>query len=224
VAREIKRMHPHGSTYVRKTEYKHGQEVVKPLERKDFDEMTRLCTVKRDAAAEGSDEYYRWYRNYVILIVGVNTGNRITTITEQTARDYAGGKYTVVEHKTGKRIEMDINPDVYRIIQNYIDAFSFKNNNYIFRTNLITDRPIARQTAWRMIKAVASEAGIKYCIGTHSLRKSYGRWIYDETHDIFLVQKLLQHNSAEVTQRYICLEDSKVQSKRESINYVPKFK
>jgi len=223
MARRINRLHPHGSKYERKTDWKHGQEVVKPLKKEDFDEMVRLCTVRRDAAAPGSGEYYRWYRNYVILIVGVNTGNRIGVICEQTARDYAGGQYTVTEHKTGKRKQMELNPEVYKIVSGYCEEFGFKNNAYIFRPYRNRDIPMTREGVWHMIKNLAEDAGVKYCVGAHSLRKSFGRWIYDETHDIHMVQRLLDHESTIVTQRYIGLEEESVQVKRESVNFVPKY-
>lgn len=224
MARIIKRFNPHRSRYERKTERAHGQEIVKPLKFKDFEEMVRICTTKRDSAKKGSPKYYQWYRNYIILLVGTNTGNRIVTICEQIARDYAGGEYTVTEHKTGKRFQVTLNKEVYREIEKYIKTFKFQNNEFIFRTKQNIDRPIDRTTAWRMIKTLAKAAGVKYMVGPHSLRKSFGRWEYDRSHDIFLVQKLLQHTSAEVTQRYIGLEDSKVQQARERVNNLSKYR
>ena len=46
--RIYKRFKPHGSTYVRKTAYKHGREVVKPIDVDDFEEMVRICLIHRD--------------------------------------------------------------------------------------------------------------------------------------------------------------------------------
>lgn len=47
-------------------------------------------------------------------------------------------------------------------------------------------------------------------IGTHSFRKWYATEIYKANgYDIALVQRLLQHSSAEVTQRYIGIEPQK---------------
>ena len=208
--------------YERKTLYKHGREVVKPIERADFDEMVRLCLVKRDKAKSKSS-YYEWYRNYVILMVGVNTGNRITTILEQIPRDYAGGKYTVTEHKTMKRQQFTLNDKVYQIIKKYIDTFDIGLNEFMFQTSRSKNLPMTRENCWKFIKQLAKEAGIEYPIACHSLRKSYGRWKWDETRDLLLVQSLLMHSSAEETMRYICLEPNEVDEARSQIAYITKY-
>jgi integrase len=47
-------------------------------------------------------------------------------------------------------------------------------------------------------------------VSTHSFRKWCATDIYNATHDIVLVQHLLQHSSAAITQRYIGIDDEKV--------------
>lgn len=223
MARYYSRFYPHKSTYERKTESKNGREVVKPIDRDDFEEMARLCLVKRDSFKKGTNGYFRWYRNYIILILGVNTGCRINTLLEQIPRDYSGGRVTVTEHKTGKRQQYILSPEVYQILEGYIEEFGFTKYEFLFPKDLKSKDSIGRITAWRWIKKLAKEAGIKYEVGCHSLRKSYGRWIWDETHDLLLVQKLLQHTSAEETQRYICLEENDVNEFRGKIKHLGRF-
>ena len=49
-------------------------------------------------------------------------------------------------------------------------------------------------------------------IGTHSFRKWYATEIYQNNgHDIALVQTLLQHSSAAITQRYIGIEPERIE-------------
>lgn len=222
--------------YERKTLDKHGREVVKPMEKEDFEEMCRLCLVKRDEYLNKYNstqnkalqkrywkKYYVWYRNYIILIIGVNTGCRIETICEMIPRDFAGGKYTITEHKTGKRQQYSLNEDVYKILKKYVEEFSFTNNDFIFKESPDTKDAIVRQTPWHVIKKLANEVGIEYMVGTHSLRKSYARWKWDETKDLLLVQSLLMHNSSEETMRYICLEGHDVEEARSQIRNIPKY-
>lgn len=223
MARQYKRFHPKNSKYIRKTETRHGQEYVKPITKEDFAEMVRLCLIHRDAAPVGSATYWKWYRNYIILIVGVNTGNRIETILEQTPRDYSGYRFTSTEHKTGKLQQYDLNEDVYKIVKKYIDYCGFTTNQFMFPPKLGSKDALTRQRCWRMIKDLAKEAGIEYEVGCHSLRKSYGRWIYDDTHDLLLVQSLLGHNSAETTMRYICLEANEIEKIRTTIRHIPDY-
>ena len=49
-------------------------------------------------------------------------------------------------------------------------------------------------------------------IGTHSFRKWYATEIYKKNgYDITLVQRLLQHSSAAITQRYIGIEPQRIE-------------
>ena len=57
--RIYKRFKPHGSTYVRKTAYKHGREVVKPIDVDDFEEMVRICLIHRDEYKPSSKQYFK---------------------------------------------------------------------------------------------------------------------------------------------------------------------
>lgn len=215
---------PHKSKYERKTTFKHGRRVVKPIEYEDFEEMIRICTINRDKYKEDSANYFKWYRNYIILIIGVNIGSRINTILELTPYAVAGGKVTITEHKTGKSVQYDMNEEVYDEIKKYIKKYNFSQNEYIFPKDRNTKDAIGRTTAWRWIKKLAQEAGVDYHVGTHSLRKSFGRWIWDETHDLLLVQELLQHSSSEETQRYICLEKNDIEKFRSEIKHLPEYK
>ena len=159
----------------------------------------------------------------ILLTVGVNTGNRITTIIEQIPRDYAGGKYTVTEHKTGKRQQYILNEEVYKIVKKYIDEFNIGFNDFMFKKDINSKEAITRMGVWKMIKGLADEAGVEYPVACHSLRKSYGRWIWDETHDLLLVQSLLMHDSAEETMRYICLESNEVDEARSQIAHITRY-
>ena len=50
-------------------------------------------------------------------------------------------------------------------------------------------------------------------IGTHSFRKWYATEIYKNNgYDITLVQRLLQHSSAAITQRYIGIEPQRIEA------------
>ena len=223
--RRIKRNYPKNSKYERKTRTKHGREVVKYIKRPDWEEMVRICLNKRDSYDKQSASYYRWYRNYIILVLGVNTGMRITTLLESIPRDFAGGEVTLTEHKTGKRMQYRMHDDVYQILKDYIDFYGFKNNEYMFLRKMgSTDDILTREGVWHFMKKLVEEAGIDYMVACHSLRKSFGRWMYDETHDLLLVQNLLMHNSAEETMRYICLEEQEVERVRGEIGYISRYK
>ncbi|MFR5525582.1 MAG: tyrosine-type recombinase/integrase [[Clostridium] innocuum] len=190
-----------------------GRVDVYPFKIKDFNEMCRLCLVKRDKAKEESEEKRIWWRNYIMLILGANTGFRIEVMLQIQPFEIAGGKVRVMEQKTQKWQQFEINQKVYETIMKYVNFYEIGPREYLFKSRK-GPHPITRQEAYRIIKQLAKEAGVKYAVGCHSLRKSFGRYEYDKTKSIHLVQRMLQHSSPIITQQYICLEDEVISKER----------
>lgn len=183
---------------------------VYPLDKSHYKEMLRLCLVYRDKANPDSHDYFRWYRNYILILMGVNTGARIETMLQLTPRHINGGKAKITEFKTDKTQCFEMNKELYSIVNSYITEMKITNNEYIFHTFRHTDKPLTRNQAYNILQELKQKIGIKYSIGCHSLRKSYGRYIYDKHHDIYMVQRLLGHSSSKITEQYICISDEKI--------------
>jgi site-specific recombinase XerD len=64
-------------------------------------------------------------------------------------------------------------------------------------------RTIARETAWRIIKAIARENEFSGKVGTHSTRKTLARKVYTWANDIRVVQRILGHRSLASTEAYL---------------------
>ena len=64
-------------------------------------------------------------------------------------------------------------------------------------------RAIARETAWRIIKAIARENELSGKVGTHSTRKTLARKVYSWSNDIPVVQRILGHRSLASTEAYL---------------------
>lgn len=64
-------------------------------------------------------------------------------------------------------------------------------------------RPIARETAWRIIKAIARDNELSGKVGTHSTRKTLARKVYSWSNDIRVVQRILGHRSLVSTEAYL---------------------
>ena len=198
-----------------------GRRIVKYIKREDYGEMSRLALVHRDENQPDSEAYYRSYRDYVLMLLGVNCGSRIETILEWMPSDLAGGQMTATESKTGKRVQFELNAGVYSEVKKFIDFYKIGPHEFIFRKTRSSKDAITRKTAWLRIKALAREAGIEYSVGAHSLRKSYARWLYDDGMDIHKVSRLLQHSSEETTRTYIGLTDTEVDKIRTKICNMP---
>jgi site-specific recombinase XerD len=64
-------------------------------------------------------------------------------------------------------------------------------------------RAIARETAWRIIKAIARENELSGKVGTHSTRKTLACKVYTWSNDSRVVQRILGHRSLQNTEAYL---------------------
>ncbi len=141
------------------------------------------------------------------LVLEGNLGIRISDIVKLRPCDIVrdGDRYRleIVEQKTGKRRVFTVPLVVKQYIENYCLRNSIGARDRIFP---MTERAIQKQLA-----IVCDYLGYEG-IGTHSFRKWYATEIYKANgYDIALVQRLLQHSSAETTQRYIGIEPQRIE-------------
>lgn len=141
------------------------------------------------------------------LVLEANLGLRISDILrlrlDDIVRDGERYRLEIVEQKTGKRRVFT----VPLIIQQYIENYCLRNG--IKRTDLIF--PITERAVQKQIQLVCDYLGYEG-ISTHSFRKWYATEIYKNNgYDIALVQRLLQHSSSSITQRYIGIEPQRIE-------------
>ena len=141
------------------------------------------------------------FRNYLLFLLGINSGLRISDILKLKVRDVRNKHHIEIkEQKTGKYKKFLIT-DSYKIpLQEYI--LDKKDHEWLFPSQR-GDRPITRIQAYRIISKACEKAGIKARISTHTLRKTFGYHFYKEKKDVALLQNILNHSSPSVTLRYI---------------------
>ena len=141
------------------------------------------------------------------LVLEGNLGIRISDIVNlhpcDIVRDGDRYRLEIVEQKTGKYREFT----VPLVVKQYIENYCLRNGIWTWdRIFPVTARAIQKQLA-----IVCDYLGYEG-IGTHSFRKWYATEIYKANGcDIALVQRLLQHSSAETTQRYIGMEPQRIE-------------
>ena len=146
------------------------------------------------------------------LVLEGNLGLRISDILKLRPCDIVrdGDRYRleVTEQKTGKRRVFT----VPLVIQQYIENYCLRNG--IDRNALIF--PITERAIQKQLHIVCDYLGFEG-ISTHSFRKYYATEIYkNSNYNIALVQQLLQHSSAAVTQRYIGIQQKELEDAIES--------
>ena len=159
------------------------------------------------AMKEGSAFFRPNERVATALVLEGNLGLRISDIVRLRLCDIVndGGRYrlSIVEQKTGKQRVFT----VPLVIQQYIENYCLRNG--IGRTERIF--PITTREVQKVLARVCDYLGYEG-ISTHSFRKWYATEIYRSNgYDISLVQRLLQHSSAAVTQRYIGIEPQRIE-------------
>lgn len=141
------------------------------------------------------------------LVLEANLGLRISDILRLRLCDIVkdGTRYRldITEQKTGKCRQFTVPLVIYQYIENYCLRNGIKHNERMF--------PITERAVQKQLKIVCDYLDLEG-ISTHSFRKWYCTEIYKNNgYDITLVQRLLQHSSAAVTQRYIGIEPQKIE-------------
>ena len=142
------------------------------------------------------------------LVLEGNLGLRISDIVKlrsgDIVRDGDRLRLEIVEQKTGKHRVFTVPLVIQQYIENYCLRNGIRSDELLFP---ITERAVQKQLA-----IVCDYLGFEG-ISTHSFRKWYATEIYKNNgYDIALVQRLLQHSSAAVTQRYIGIEPQRIEA------------
>ena len=143
----------------------------------------------------------------LVVVLEGNLGLRISDILSLRLSDIVkdGDRYRleITEQKTKKKRVFTIPLVIQQYIENYCLRNGLEKTERIFD---LTERTINKQLA--LVCDYLGFEGIR----TYSIRKWYTTEIYKNNgYDITLVQRLLQHSSAAITQRYIGIEPQQIE-------------
>ncbi len=158
-------------------------------------------------------------RNYLLFQLGIYSGFRISDILNLKVKDLKGEThFRIKTKKTGKTMTLKIQKELKKDIDNYIKD---KNDDeYLFKSQKGSNKPISRVHAWEILNEAAKKVGIRNNIGTHTLRKSFGYFMFQHTGDIAFVQKFLGHTTPDITLRYIGIEQEDLDEAIDSFKIV----
>jgi len=156
-------------------------------------------------------------RNKLIFTLGINTAYRISDLRQLKLHDVltVSRKKVVVkkrlamkEQKTGKNNSVYISNNLRKEILEYAEERFLEQiklqdfDYYLFPSRKGHNQPITRQSLWRILSNSAKKIGLNN-IGTHSMRKTFGYFLYKQNTSLALIQDLLNHSSQKETLRYI---------------------
>ena len=156
-------------------------------------------------------------RDYIMFLFGIYSGLRISDILKLRVRDVKGKEKIVMrEKKTGKERKFPLNKVLKKSLASYVGQK--KEYEFLFRSRQGCNQPVSRQQAWKILSEAGERFGLD-SIGTHTLRKTFGYHMYQQTHDIVTIQKILNHATQDYTLRYIGITQDTLDSAVSNLSF-----
>ena len=144
------------------------------------------------------------------LVLEANLGIRISDVVKlrlsDIVRDGERLRLNITEQKTGKERTFTVTQEIYSYIQQYCIESGIKKNELLFpSSSKDKSTPITTTAIQKHLRLVCEYLDLDgLSISTHSFRKFYATRVYEKNdYNIMMVQRLLQHSTPAVTQRYI---------------------
>lgn len=174
--------------------------------------------------AKSSNKYYLNYRNYMLVLIGINTAFRAEDLLQLKVKNIEKGYMSIKENKTGKVQNFPLNKKFHSKIIEYVNEFDLKSNDYLFMGQKkkstykgITTKviyPITRQNCAYLFKKIAKECGITFKFGLHSLRKTFGYMYILNGGKLVTLQKMYNHDKPTTTLFYIMWDSVDIEKER----------
>lgn len=184
--------------------------------------MNTAQPIRKQEDLENLKSYYKVKvpnpRNYLLIIMGLNTALRISDILQLQWKDVYDFKNNclnehiiIVEQKTGKYSSIAVNESLENALEKYRNALIsrgkiIKPETYIYESFGFDNQPISRVQAFRIIKKAANACNISGVVSCHSLRKTFGYHAWKQGISPVLLMNIYNHSSFVVTQRYLGIE------------------
>ena len=147
-------------------------------------------------------------RNYVLIILCVNTSLRISDLLRLSWEDLFDFKHkralkhiSIIEKKTGKSKTIALNASAAGAI-NLFAADNAKFGHALIE-NTKTGKAISRVQAYRIIRDAAEAVDIEMRVSCHSLRKTFGYHSWKKGVPLAILMVIYNHSSLAITLSYL---------------------
>lgn len=152
------------------------------------------------------------------LILEANLGIRIGDVLKLTPRSFIkdGERYrlNIQEEKTSKKRPFTVPEEIYKLVQDYCLEYN------IMPTEPLV--PYKERNIQTYLAKVTDYLGYGDNISTHSFRKFFGTDILRKNgFNFILVQKIFQHSSPAITQRYLGIYSEEMENALKNHVVVP---
>lgn len=191
--------------------------------------MNTAQPIRKEEDLHHFKEYYRTVcpnrRNYLLLVIGLNTALRISDILSLRwgdVYDFKLKRYRehlcITEQKTDKKSMIYINRNIKRALMEYKDYLTRQKKipgeeTFLFESGTRKGCSISRVQAFRIVKKAAAACRLEGVVSCHSLRKTFGYYAWQQGIKPALLMNIYNHSSFQITVRYLGIE----QDDRDSI-------
>lgn len=164
-------------------------------------------------------------RDASLFLFGIYTGLRISDILRlrvSDVRDVETLRIIPKKQKNATRrhiktLEIYLQPELRYYIDMLVEGR--KDNEYLFKSRQGKNQPITRQRAYEILREVADEFGLEH-LGTHSLRKTFGYFMYSKDKDVAMLQEIFGHRSQHETLVYIGVSGEAIRKARKELSFM----
>ena len=169
-------------------------------------------------------DYYRCMeahpRNYLLIVMGVNTALRISDLLRLRWRDVYDEMHDtirrhifLVESKTGKASCIFVNAHIREALLAYRKSLCTDGvmteqrevgGQFLFCGK--DGSPISRVQAYRIIRKAAEQCQLPGTISPHSMRKTFGYHAWKQGIPPVLLMEIYHHSSFTITKRYLGID------------------
>ena len=149
------------------------------------------------------------YRNYLILLLLLRTGRRISELLKLKPQDIDKSQgmilWNILKKGGNYKRWKALDRTAYTSLINYIEQNNIKPNEYVFySTYKGREHALSRVAVWYFLSKYLKEAGIE--AHPHTFRHTFAVWIarkIKHPSDLIKLQNLLEHKDVKITQFYL---------------------
>ena len=139
-------------------------------------------------------------RDYVIWVLGLNSGLRVSDIVGLDVSDVLDKTHiTIIEKKTQKRKCFYINDKLKCVLKPFVKGRNPDEPLFLGKQGKRLDR----KQVYRFLVKVCKKIGVKSKVSTHTMRRTFGYHHYQQYKDAVILQKIFNHSSQRITLMYI---------------------
>lgn len=146
-------------------------------------------------------------RDYVIWVLGLNSGLRVSDIVGLNVSDVVDKTHiTIIEKKTQKRKSFYINDKLKKVLKSFTKNRNLDEPLFIGKQG----RRLNQRQVYRFLIDACNKIGIKSKVSTHTMRRTFGYHHYQQYKDIVILQQIFNHSSPRITRMYLGITQDEI--------------